>query len=626
MVRFWAHRPAGAAYISEHKVLKCMLLSVVICLACYQISFSQSSPIGSWQSHFNYKSAHQVIETSARIYGASYNGFFSISKTGEDFQTLGKEDGFSETGIASLGWEATTSTLLIAYRSGNLDIVTLNTEGLPEKIAPWLLFESSADLPENINIRKIVFENGLAYLATNFGIMVVDVGNREVLDTYRYIGANGTQANVKDISLTRDSIYIVTTHGLQSTTRNESVNRQYFANWKPIITPGTALAISSDSNHLYAGISGKGIYQKTATSWTLIYPSESAYYAFTESSSQTIATIHNAIVTITEAGLVSVLTNELITSPRLSVANDSRQYWVADSKNGLTGNPTGTFRNYSPADTDTTINPRPDSIITDRAGMSWTRLPSYLGGGILVKNPANNREKLISTITGSGGLPSSNINSIAIDQEGYIWFASDRGVGFVSSEDLFTTNSINAILPVYGQRRLFANERCTAIAVEAGNRKWIGTRNGLYLFNADGTEQISYFNQENSPLPSSQISTLEFHSETGRLYVDTPAGMVSYQTQSLAPSDNLNNVSIFPNPVRPGFSGLVGIKGLPAASRVKITQMSGRLVFETIAEGGLATWSLNDYTGKRAAGGIYLIFVVSPNGDQQLAGKLAIID
>jgi hypothetical protein len=626
MVDIRAHKPAQAAPISKRKMLRYVLLFISIWLSGYQLTFSQTLPIGNWKSHFNYRSAHQITETPHRIYGASYNGFFSIKKTGEDFLTLGKEDGFSESGISALGWDETSELLVIAYRSGNLDIVTLNAEGQPESISLWPIFNVSSDLPLNKNIRKIEFRNGKTYLATNFGAVVLDVQNREVLETYRYIGPNGSQADVKDITLSTDSIYVLTPQGLQCSSRSASVNRQYFANWKLLNTPGTASAISANSDKQYTGIQGKGIYERSGNSWKLIHASESNYYAFTKSGTEISVTTHNAVVTISENGSVDVLSNSLIVSPKLAITNSRKQYWIADGKNGLIGNPAGLFQIYSPADTDTTISPRPDSAIIDQAGISWTRLPAYLGGGILVKNPVNNREKLITTSAGSGGLPSSVINSITLDNEGYIWFASDRGVGYLPSEEIFNVNSINAILPVYGQRRLFVNEKCTAIAVEAGNRKWIGTRNGLYLFNADGTEQIGYFNAENSPLPSNEIRALRFLTETGSLFVDTPAGMVAYQTESAAPANSLTDVSIFPNPVRPGFSGTVGIKGLPSASRVKITQLSGRLVYESVSEGGLATWSLHDYTGKRAGSGIYLIFIVSPNGDQQLAGKLAVLN
>jgi hypothetical protein len=102
--------------------------------------------------------------------------------------------------------------------------------------------------------------------------------------------------------------------------------------------------------------------------------------------------------------------------------------------------------------------------------------------------------------------------------------------------------------------------------------------------------------------------------------------MVSYRGNSTQASENLSSVTIFPNPVRPGYGGAVGIKGLMNESVVKITELSGRLIYEARSQGGTASWNLNDYTGRRARGGIYMVFIVSGDGTEKLAGKLAVID
>jgi hypothetical protein len=146
------------------------------------------------------------------------------------------------------------------------------------------------------------------------------------------------------------------------------------------------------------------------------------------------------------------------------------------------------------------------------------------------------------------------------------------------------------------------------------------------LFIADGTELISKFTAADSPLPNDHITALRFDPETGLLFADTPLGMVSYQTATSVSAENLTKMTIFPNPVRPGYSGNVGIKGLTNQATVKITDISGRLIYETRSEGGTASWNLNDYTGRRARGGIYLVLVVSADGTEKLAGKLAVIN
>ena len=249
------------------------------------------------------------------------------------------------------------------------------------------------------------------------------------------------------------------------------------------------------------------------------------------------------------------------------------------------------------------------------------------GGRHLIKNPATQQQRYLSTSPNNGGLPSSRVNSLSLDRNGLVWFAADRGVGyFVPEGNLLAGGAVNAVFPLFGQRRLLRDAFSTAIVTEPGNRKWVGTRGGLYLFSADGTQLIRQFTAADSPLPSDNILALQFDETTGRLYIDTPNGLVSYRSDATAPSPNLQEITIFPNPVRPGYAGVVGIKGLREETVVKITDLAGRLVYETRSQGGTATWNLLDYTGRRARGGVYLVLLNTPDGSGSVAGKLAVVE
>ena len=79
---------------------------------------------------------------------------------------------------------------------------------------------------------------------------------------------------------------------------------------------------------------------------------------------------------------------------------------------------------------------------------------------------------------------------------------------------------------------------------------------------------------------------------------------------------NLPDVYAFPNPVREDFTGNVTITGLMSDTQIKITDISGNLVYETVSDGGQATWDLKTYNGKRVATGVYLIFCASSDGSR----------
>jgi flagellar hook assembly protein FlgD len=86
------------------------------------------------------------------------------------------------------------------------------------------------------------------------------------------------------------------------------------------------------------------------------------------------------------------------------------------------------------------------------------------------------------------------------------------------------------------------------------------------------------------------------------------------------------NVEIFPNPVRPDFTGSVSIRGLIDNSTVKVTDISGQLVYETTSNGGFASWDGRSMNGRRVSTGVYLIFAANKDGSQTHVGKLLFIN
>ena len=101
--------------------------------------------------------------------------------------------------------------------------------------------------------------------------------------------------------------------------------------------------------------------------------------------------------------------------------------------------------------------------------------------------------------------------------------------------------------------------------------------------------------------------------------------MVSYRNDAAELQPGSGSV-IFPNPVSPGFSGTVGISGLPQDAEVRITSPSGRLVWRTQANGGMASWNVRDLNGRRPPTGVYLVFARSEDGAETVVGKIAVIE
>jgi hypothetical protein len=101
---------------------------------------------------------------------------------------------------------------------------------------------------------------------------------------------------------------------------------------------------------------------------------------------------------------------------------------------------------------------------------------------------------------------------------------------------------------------------------------------------------------------------------------------MSYRGTATDGGNTNSNVAIFPNPVKSAYKGSIAIRGLVNNADVRITDISGQLVFRTTANGGQAVWGGTDFKGHRPQTGVYLVFVTNKDGSQTTVGKLVFIE
>src|SRR5205085_1022489 len=88
---------------------------------------------------------------------------------------------------------------------------------------------------------------------------------------------------------------------------------------------------------------------------------------------------------------------------------------------------------------------------------------------------------------------------------------------------------------------LLETEHVNTITVDAGNRKWVGTENGVWLLSEDGLTEIHHFTIDNSPLFSNSIIDIDVDDETGIVYIGTLRGLMAYQSDATTASATTKN-------------------------------------------------------------------------------------
>ena len=262
----------------------------------------------------------------------------------------------------------------------------------------------------------------------------------------------------------------------------------------------------------------------------------------------------------------------------------------------------------------------------DKNKTKW--IPSINDGLIAFNENYNNKFIVLNSTTGN--LPDNDVRCVAVDNRNQLWIGTYSGLRVVSVDRFITETELtaNSIIIQEGDlaQELFYQQTILDIAVDGANRKWVSIADGgVFLVSANGQQTIYQFTKNNSPLPSNNINDIEIDGVSGEVFFATDKGMVSFLGTSTKPSDDLANVYVYPNPVRPEFLGTVKISGLTDKANVKITDIEGNLVHETTTSGGTIEWDTTAFGKYKVASGVYMIFVASEDGMDSTVKKVMII-
>ncbi|WGK65974.1 type IX secretion system anionic LPS delivery protein PorZ [Croceiramulus getboli] len=266
-------------------------------------------------------------------------------------------------------------------------------------------------------------------------------------------------------------------------------------------------------------------------------------------------------------------------------------------------------------------------LVIDRQGNVYFGASN---SGLIGYDPQGSRWARVAGDDNGANLPVDDVRALALDNRGTLWIGTTQGLRLLFapasmfSETVETTAII--ILDDGIPAELLNDQSITDIVVDGSNNKWVATAaSGVFYFSANGQETLARFDNSNSPLPSNNVQDISIDDADGTVYFATNRGIVSFRGSATAAADDLSNLRAFPNPVRPGFSGLVTIDGLTTRANVKITDIEGNLVYEAVSEGGSIQWDTTAFGRHKVASGVYLILVTGEDAVETKVAKLMIV-
>ena len=149
--------------ISKH------VTTLVLLLFIYFISIAQTNiPIGTWRVHTPGRICKTIEKVNNKIYAASESSFIVFNKDDNTVKSLSKIDGLNDAGVSRLKCHASTSTLIVGYANGNIDLIN-------DDVVTNLNDIKRSGIVGSKRINHIATKGNLAYLSCLFGIVVLDL-------------------------------------------------------------------------------------------------------------------------------------------------------------------------------------------------------------------------------------------------------------------------------------------------------------------------------------------------------------------------------------------------------------------------------------------------------------------
>jgi len=286
------------------------------------------------------------------------------------------------------------------------------------------------------------------------------------------------------------------------------------------------------------------------------------------------------------------------------------------------------------------------------AGVKWV---SSYNNGVIAYN--TDTQQMNNVASEEQNMPSTVARAIALDSRNQLWIGTNKGLRVLFNTSNFIDDpnpSVNEIVILEDgiPTELLSNQFITDIKVDGSDNKWVGTLDsGIFYFSPDGQQTIFQFTTDNSPLPSNSVTDISIDPQTGRVYIATTRGLVSFSSGGTKPKETLEEAYIYPNPVRPeydilGFDDLnninngVKVSGLTENVNVKITDIEGNLVAEAQSrvnqrssgqnynfaiDGGTGIWNGKNLRGNVVASGVYLFLISDLDSFETKVLKLLIV-
>ena len=681
-----SHRARATQKLADY------LLKIFILLFTFHFSLlTASAQVGTWKNYLSYNHIEQIYAAGDDIFVRASNGLYLYNKKDQSITTFDKINGLSDTNIKLIGWSKQAKRLIAVYQNSNIDLVETNgtitnisslyskTMTEDKTVNNVFIQGQFAYLSTGFGIVKVNMQKAEITETYHLGknITATSIKNNTIyakIDDATVLSAPLTSNLLDPGNWVETAEYPADTfvfdqsdwetyYDLISTLDPGGPKYNYFAFMRFINdrlytsgggTNATHIPLSiqvlkdnewqiyqdtgimeitgvnplnmncidvdpADPEHVFAG-SRSGVYEYRNGKFIKLYNHTNSPIEPFDGISKDYELIHG--VKFDPSGNLWILNSQAPSQSLIELTKDGD--FVEHKKSvlmKLDGKSNGNLCN----------------MVIDSRGYLWFVNNHWISPAAYKMTFDNTSIKEYSNFVNQDGtaiIGMNGISCVAEDKDGNMWIGTDVG------PFLLDKSQIDAESPVYTQVKVPRNDgtnyadyllnkvNITAICIDAGNRKWMGTNgDGVYLISADNLTQLHHFTIDNSLLLSNNIQSMAINNKTGEVFFGTDNGLCSFVSDATTINDEMteDNVWAYPNPVTPDYTGLITIVGLTYNADVKIVSSNGALIAEGRSNGGTFTWNGKDKNGNRVASGVYMVVTATSDSKKGTVCKIAFI-
>ena len=614
-----------------------------------------NAQIGTWRNYLSYYNIQQIKAAGDDIFVLASNGLYQYNKNDQSIVTYDRVNGLTDTNITHIAWCPKAKRLVAVYKNSNIDLI--ETNGNITNISDLYTKVMTGDK----TVSSIRIDGVYAYLICGFGIVKVNVERAEIAESYtpnhpeyptklpdednsdyekyyptvktllpggpkyNYFGylkfansqlytcGGGTTSTQKPACIQ------VLKNGEWTIYQDEGIKEQTGVSYENI----TCLDIDpSDASHLFAG-SRNGLYEYKNGKFANFYNSKNSPIEAFDGT-----TMEYEMVTGVKYDSERNLWLLNSQAPSASLIQFTNDHFTKHNHGELMKLNDGGFKNKS--------NANLSNMMIDSQDMMWFVNDHWILPSLYQYNTKTDAIIAYESVVNQDNtkIDISHIRCVTEDLGKNIWIGTNQGPFMLERNEINQNGSVFTQVKVPRNDGtnfadyLLAGIDITAIAIDGGGRKWFGTNgNGIYLISADNMTQLQHFTTENSKLLSNIIQSIAINNTTGEVFIGTDNGLCSYISDATETNTEMtsDNVWAYPNPVEPGYTGLITITGLTLDADVKILSSNGAIVNEGRSNGGTFTWDGNDKKGRKVASGVYMVVTATSTGEKGTVCKIAII-